>query len=254
MKQIFTVVLAFGIIAVACKKEEIMTYDAPDNIYFNYVPANAPLDTVGIAFGFSPASVKDTVYKVPLKCTGPVSTHDRTFSVAVDTGTTAVEGTHYILPSSFVFHANQLTDSLPVTIYRTADMQSEPIILRLKLVPSADFQVKVETTVDNFGDTINLTGFGIHITDMVVPGPYWTNVFQQYFGAFSTKKVALINQVTGMPLDYYITGWLTDFYLSSRCSYWAIKMANYLNQQKAAGNAVYEADGATPMTMGTSYQ
>jgi hypothetical protein len=96
--------------------------------------------------------------------------------------------------------------------------------------------------------------FRLILSDQLGPGNNWAGVFAAYFGAFSVKKVRLINEVAGMPLDYYTTGWLTDLQLSARAPLWAITTSRYLADQKAAGHTVYEDDGVTPMTMGITYQ
>ena len=247
--------LGLGLL-VACKKERLLTYDTSDNsIYYHYVgTTGVPLDTVAFTFAFSPVSVTDTIFMIPVWVTGVASKASRAYNVVVDTGTTAVAGKDYTLPATFVFAADSLRDSLSVHIIRTADMQTTPVFLRLKLLPSKDLNTDIKTVSDNFGDTIGVTSFKLNISDILVAGPYWTNVFSTYFGTFSVKKVQLINQVTGMPLNYITIVGLYDLNFSSRISYYAISMANYLAAQGAAGHPVYEADGVTVMTMGAAYQ
>jgi hypothetical protein len=150
-----------------------------------------------------------------------------------------------------VLPAGSLIDSFPVKLLRTPDMQDTTLTLLLDLEPSKDFN----TNFKNFAgyDTINALSFKITVSDIMVPGPYWTSVFAVYFGDFSVKKVRLLNQVTGMPLNYPIVG-LYDLNLNAHSAYYAISMSRYLEDQAAAGNTVYEADGVTPMVMGASYQ
>jgi hypothetical protein len=253
MKKI-NYLFAITLLVAGCKKDTIFTYNAFDNVYFNYLSQGQPLDTAEVTFAYSPVSVTDTIFKVPLTVIGLASDHDRTYSVSTDTGTTAVSGKHFTLPDTFIFHAHQLVDSLPVRIIRTADLQTQAVILRIKLESTNDLHADMKTVTTLFGNEINLVSFKMNISDILGPGQYWTNVFVTYFGTFSVKKVRLINQITGMPLNYYSTGWLPDLNLSARASFYAISTARYLSDQKAAGNIIFEDDGITPMTMGAAYQ
>jgi hypothetical protein len=251
--QFLTIILLIGIMA-GCKKESIFTYNAFDSIYFNSYAGGQPIDTTAVTFAYSPVAITDSTLKVPFKITGLPADHDRSYNVIVDTGTTAVSGKHFILPATFIFRAGRLLDSLPIKLLRTTDLQSKAMILRLKLQPTSDLHNDLKTTTTLFGQVINLTSFKLNISDMLGQGQYWSGVFNTYFGAFSIKKVRLINQITGMPLNYYTTGWLTDLNLNARAGLYAITMARYLSDQKAAGNAIYEDNGVTPMVMGAAYQ
>jgi hypothetical protein len=258
MKKIKTIIALTSLLGVfaACKKDKLLTYDGSANsIYYAYTDqSNNKMDTTAFTFGFTPVAVTDSILKIPVLVTGQASSKDRVYNVLMDTGTTAVAGKHYRLPSTFIFHANRLRDSLPVTLLRSADLQTKAVTLRLTLKPSADLQTNLKTLMTNVGDTLKLTTFKLNISDMLVAGQYWAGSFQPYFGTFSVKKVQLINQVTGMPLNYITIVGLYDLNFSSRMVYYAINMANYLAAQKAAGHTVYEADGVTPMTMGAAYQ
>jgi len=252
-KLLIAITLLLSVFA-ACKKDRLLTYGGANSIYYGYKdPSTNLVDSAEITFGFSPLSVTDTVFKIPVLVTGLASKKDRTYNVLVDTGTTALAGKHFKLPATFVFHANRLQDSLAVTLIRTPDMQTAAVTLRLTLKPSADLQTNVKTLYGVF-QTLQVTSFKIKASDMLVDGPYWTNVFSTYFGTFSVKKVQLINQVTGMPLNYITLAWLQDLNFSARIVYYAITTANYLATQKVNGHTVYESDGVTPMTMGAAYQ
>jgi hypothetical protein len=253
-KYIAVVVLA-ACLGVSCKKETLLTYDINDNIYFKYLTSGQPVDSAAFSFAYSPASVKDSVFKIPFAITGAPANHDRTYSIiVVDSNTTAVAGQHYILPAAFIVHAGRIVDSLPLKLLRAPDLQTKTIQLKLALRESSDFKTNVQAVYGNVAGSVNVVSFRLLLSDQLGPGNYWSGVFAAYFGAFSVKKVRLINQVAGMPLDYYTTGWLTDAQLSARAPLWAIITSRYLSDQKAAGQTVYEDDGVTQMTMGTSYQ
>ena len=74
-------------------------------------------------------------------------------------------------------HAGSYLDSLPVYLYRTADMTDSTFIMYAVLQPSADFKQGYE----------NHLTYKVRITDRVVP-PVWSYTMSSTFGAFSNVK------------------------------------------------------------------
>ncbi|HTJ13731.1 MAG TPA: DUF4843 domain-containing protein [Dinghuibacter sp.] len=236
----------------ACKKDTLLTYSPPDNIYFDYGAAlNNPVDSLGVSFAYSPATVRDSILVIPVAVTGSPSGHDRSYGIVVDPASSAVAGTHYELPDSFVFRAGHVLDTLSVTLLRAQDLQDTTRFLILHLHAGKDFSTGMPF-IYNGSDTVSTLTFTIALSDQLTPGPYWTSVFTPYFGTFSVRKVQLMNQVVGMPLNFWVN--LNNLNLSAQASYFAITMSRYLKNQALAGDTIYEADGVTPMTMGAAYQ
>lgn len=250
MKKIAYIILAALVSSLwaACKKDTLITYNAQDEIYFNYKEAGLNIDSTTVTFAYSGVSVKDSTFKIPLAVTGVAKDHDRTYIVTVDKSSTAISGQHYTLPSTFILRANRLIDSLPVKLLRSSDLQSQTVRVTLNLQESADLKTDMKTI-----NAVSAISFKLNLNDILGPGQYW-NSMTSYFGTFSVKKIRLINQVAGMPLNYYISTWLRDTQSSAKLALYAITTARYLSDQKALGNTVYEDDGVTPMTMGVAYQ
>jgi len=242
------VVISLG---AACKKEQLMTYNAPDNIYFFYKKITQRLDSVNCSFAYSPATVKDSTIMVPFTVTGVAASTDREFVVTADPASTAKAGTHYILPAKFVLAAGRVIDSFPVKLIRTPDLQTGAVQLKLNMSANSNFHTDIKGIV-GIVDSINALAFKINISDILTQGNNWAGIYSTYFGTFSVKKWRLLNQVTGIPLDYTVTG-IYDLNLNARCAYFAINMSRYLKDQAAAGKTVYEDDG-TPMVMNPTYQ
>lgn len=253
-RSIYILVLALiAVCTAACKKETLLTYNAQDNIYFNYKEGGQNIDSTTITFAYSVVAVKDSIFKMPFAVTGSASNHDRTYTVTIDKSSTAIAGQHYIAPTTFVLHANRLTDTMFIKVLRSADLQNQTVRLKLNLLPSADFHTDIKSVITVLSTTINTLSFKLDIADILGPGKYWSSM-TPYFGTFSIKKVRLINQVAGMPLNYYISAWLYDLQGSARLALYAITTARYLSDQKALGHTIYEDDGVTPMQMGAAYQ
>ena len=244
--------LVILVVLDACKKESLLTYNASDNIYFFYKKSGLRLDSVNFTFAYSADGVKDSNVMVPFSVTGIPAKDDREFTITVDPSSTAQAGIHYVMPAKFVLAAGRLIDSFPIKLLRAPDLQKGTLFLRLNLQPNDHFQTDIKV-IEGLLDSINPLSLKINITDILGPGTYWTGILQAYFGAFSVKKVKLLNQVTGMPIDITING-IYDLNLNAKCAYYAISMSRYLKDQAAAGKTVYEDDGVTPMAMNASYQ
>ncbi|OQP47455.1 hypothetical protein A4H97_08155 [Niastella yeongjuensis] len=247
--------IVWGLVTVvvldACKKESLLTYNASDNIYFYYKKSGLRLDSINFTFAYSPNSVRDSNVMVPFAVTGVPAKEDREFIITVDPSSSAQVGTHFLLPGKFVLGAGKLVDSFPVKLLRTPDLQKGTMFLKLNLQPNGKFQTNIQI-IEGLLDSINPLTLKINVTDILGPGSYWAGIFQGYFGIFSVKKVNLLNQVTGMPIDITING-IYDLNLDAKCAYYAISMSRYLKDQTAAGQTVYEDDG-TPMAMSANYQ
>ena len=250
----YTAIFALALcVFVSCKKESLLTYDIPDNIYFNYkTPNGLAADSTEATFATRSLLTTDSVLKIPIIATGTASDHDRTYKIIViDSNTTAIAGKHFILPATFTFRAGRIIDSLPVKLLRTVDLQNKAVKLKLALQPGGDFKTDIKFINTITSGTINSLTFKVNISDLFTA---WSSSFTAYYGTFSIKKVKLINQIAGMPLDYYTKGWLTDLQFASRVGSWTITMSHYLVDQKAAGHTVYEDDWVTEMKMAPAYQ
>ncbi len=255
MKKLIYLVLFASVLyaASACKKDKLLTYDIQDNIYFNLLmQVTVQVDSVDVSFAYSPDSVKDSTIMVPVAVTGVASAVDRAFSITVDPASTETAANHYVLPSTFVIPAGKLVDSMPVKLLRAADLQDTTETLILNLNPNSNFNTGIKSFISS--DTINALKMTFYVSDQLTAGPFWVSICTTYFGAFSVKKVRLMNTVTGMPLNFPAHGIIYDLNGSAEATTYAITMSRYLQDQAAAGTPVYEADGVTLMTMGASFQ
>jgi hypothetical protein len=237
----------------ACKKQNLQTYNITNNIYFADSLGDQLFDTAFFSFGFSPVDVQDTTFGISVYVTGGPAAHDRVFSVVADPSSSARAGEEYVLPDSCIFHAGHVKDTLYVKLLRAAVLQDSTFHLILNLKTNQNFQPNLPLMYDFFSDTLSAISFRLAINDILTAGPYWTGLIQPYFGIFSVKKVRLMNQVVGMPLDFWTSNVLHDFFLGPECIYYATKFGKYLNAQAAAGNKIYEDDGS-PMSMAPAYQ
>lgn len=250
-RLLYTSIIIMG---AACKREPLITYDVKDNIYFdNEVSTGYYMDSTDFTFAYSDAAVRDTILYVPLGVTGSPAATDRHYQVVADPASTAVAGTHYQL-ADFVFHAGKVTDSLPVRLLRSPDLATSTKKLILRLQQSGDFQTDLQYRIMTTStiDTSAMLTFTISMSDILTAGPYWDDVYSIYFGTFSLKKVMLIHDQLGMPLNFWSVASPTN-QQRAQAIYYASLTSRYLADQANQGNIILDEDG-TPMKMGTTYQ
>jgi hypothetical protein len=239
-------------IAASCKREPLTTYNAADNVYFNYqIDLYDFRDSMDFSFANRDASVKDTVLLVPLGVTGAGAATDRTFKLVADPASTAIAGTHYELPAA-VIHAGKVQDTLRLRFKRTADLTSGKKKLVLRLEPNEFFKTDLQYRIRGNAtrDSMSVLRFSIGASDVLDAGPYW-NSYAPYFHTFSMKKVKLIHDLLGMPLDFWMV--LPNNERRASAIYYASSTARYLSDQAAQGNIILDEDG-TPMQMGPAYR
>lgn len=249
------------LLAASCKKDTLLTYNAPDNIYFDYktgvdLANNQPgviIDSLSFTFAYSKASLADSILPIPVTVSGTPKNVDRTYTVAIDAGATAVAGTHYELPTLKI-RAGRVYDTLFLRVKRAADLKVNTVRMTLRLLPDERFTTDIRFRMKNTTDTIRTLIFKLAIADMLTAGPYWTSNYLKYFGTYSEKKVRLMNTITGMPLDFWVLTNAGSSASNAAAIYYAATMGRYLKEQALNGNTIYEADGITPMKMATEYQ
>lgn len=254
MKKIQPILLFLPLffLVTACEKN-IKVYDGENNIYFLHAVSSvflgaASADSLDLTFAYTPGKT-DSVLKVPVRITGSPSDKDRAFKVAISPSSTAVAGKHYEpLPANLRMRAGRVTDTIFVRFIRTPDMLADTLSLILELQPNENFATHMTDKVVNTltGQKQSFTKFTINVTDVLSRPKLWLDT---YLGTFSRKKILLMNEVTGMPLDALNNTTTTV----AQVIYWGKFTQRYLNDKKATGQTVYE-DNGTEMIMGPSVQ
>lgn len=232
---------------ISCKKETIDFYSGASLLYFDnsihYGNSRNTqrVDTTLFTFSLASESVKDSVLNIRVSLMGKQADHDRSFSVKViDSLTTAVAGVHYEpLQNEYIVPANKSVAYIPVLFHRTKEMATQQYLLQLQIQPNQEFDTTLTqpATKDSVVATATLTLF---IDDQVAKPARWLD---GYLGTFSRKKILLICSQLDMTLNDFTTIAVAE------AVYMGKAMQRYLNQQKAAGNPIYEEDG-TEMIMG----
>lgn len=252
MKRLLYISILF--MAVACKREPLTTYHVKDNIYFvNEVGTGNFVDTLDYTFAYSDASIKEAIVNLPLGIAGIPAVSSRQYKIVVDPASTALAGTHFEL-SEQVFHSGRARDTLSIKLRRTSELISGTKKLILQLQPNDDFNTELlyRTVPGSIIDTVSMVRFTITISDILNSGPAWDATYARFFGTFSLKKVRLIHELLGMPLDFWSPATIAGA-RTSQAIYYAATMGRYLNDQAAKGNVILDENGS-PMRMAAAYQ
>ncbi|UYQ92113.1 DUF4843 domain-containing protein [Chitinophaga horti] len=149
MKHLLKLALICTVLFCACEKAaQEMTYDAPDNIYFDFLNRNTNVRTDSVSFSFAlfPEKGSDTIW-LPVRISGNRDSVDRKFKLGViDSATTAIAGTHYeALKSDYILPADSGTQQVPIILLNTDPaLKTGSVRLKLKLVASDDFAPNVK--------------------------------------------------------------------------------------------------------------
>ena len=135
MKKGIFYTLLFTAIFSGCKEDVPTLFAEPDGIYFS-----APADSMTYTFAKYPSRVSDTI-KVPVTVLGKPAEKDRAISVekVSEAGINAIEGVHYKLLQPYTLPAGKVATSLPIVVYKTADIDSLRISFKLQLKGNENF-------------------------------------------------------------------------------------------------------------------
>jgi hypothetical protein len=141
---IITLLVIFAFLT-ACQKTKYLTYQSNDNVYFNFKDdSTTDRDSVVYTFAFTPEKLSDTIL-LPIRISGNRVHKTRQYKVAiVQSGTTAVAGTHYVpLLSSYTIPADSGSSILPLIVYnKDTNLTRKAVALNLQLTATDDLQTQ----------------------------------------------------------------------------------------------------------------
>jgi hypothetical protein len=253
------------LLSASCKKE-MMNYEGPDGIYF--AVRSGPVGTIPSGWAWRPytnvefvkmaAGIKEYVANIKVTINGNVKDYDRAFRVEVNSdSTTAQAGVHYLpLTETYTIPANSTDGYIPVTLKRTADLQSAIKTLGLRLVANENFSLPFpewkalpgigESNRGN--DTLwNANLHTVNISDLMVQPAIWrgsvvaaTNKETGSWGAFTRKKIELMCSLFNLTYEDFGSDQTMTLVLSALITN---EMTRYLTDKFNAGTPVKEDDG-----------
>jgi hypothetical protein len=185
-REIIMLLAAASLGLSSCQEAEIPLYSGGNHIQF---VKNLTVDSTTVAFLLAPGATELDSFLI-VKTTGLGYPVETPYKISVDRQfTTAVEGTHFKLPTMTTFKPGAMRDTLPVTFYRTVDMKTNAFRLVLRVEENEAFklgQLQYQYAV-----------FVVH--DKIAQPDWWTTaVSTSYLGPYSDKKYQKFIDVTGI--------------------------------------------------------
>ncbi|MCZ4243182.1 DUF4843 domain-containing protein [Pedobacter punctiformis] len=251
-KNLYRISALLILVSILSCEKSLEPYHGLPDIYFNETArlqkSQGEILTDSVAISFSLSKAQDSIQPIIIAATGAPVNEDREYKMVIDPASTAIAGKHYVaLPQSFTIKKNKVRDTIPLKLIRTADIQTTGVTLFFNLEPNQNFVTEMkDKIIDKLsGKKMSFIKYRLYINDILKKPGRWLDT---YLGTFSKKKLMLMAQVINLDPIY-----LDKSVAVGEVAAYGKYMQRYLNEQKNAGNTIYEEDG-TEMAMGPSSQ
>lgn len=191
MKYLFTICAMLGILA-SCKKDPQSVFSGKDGIAF-YYKSGAEQDSISYSFKFNlMPKVKDTVW-IKMRLVGKLSKQPRQIKIVAAAGTTAIEGTHFILPD-FSLPADSFQVRFPLILLAASDLENKSVRLVMQVADSKDLIAGTRGQADQ--TTANTTQFKVNFSKGLIKPDYWSYI-ASYIGEYSKVRYQFMIDVFG---------------------------------------------------------
>lgn len=247
----YIIILVFfcfaGFSFTACQEDSIDTFSGDDNIYYTWAMNGSPysfgekVDSTAVSFAYTLSDVTDSIFRIPIGIQGKISEQDRKVSVRIMEESTAIAGTHFSIPTDIVIPAKSLFGTIPVTLFRAADMKTDVFSIKLQLQANENFSTEIWGDIDtgnNSDRKLSYKDFELTVSDIFTVPAAW-NKLQLWLGPFSVKKLLLLAEVNEMPIPNFEV-----FPSYGDMIVWKDVLKAYLMDMDDAGTPVLEEDGS----------
>jgi len=251
-KLLFIPLWAITLLLMSCTTDEIEFFDSNNYVYFNVIKETTDkYPVLSYTFTFQNASVKDTIYEIPVKFLGRYLDNDAQFEwKVVDSLTTAKLNIDYrILDADKQFIPAKKSEGFAkIQLLRTEDMKTKSYDLVLQLVDNKNFKVGPSDLIK------------INISDHIVKPTWWVYApYVRFLGEYSSTKLLLWFEFTGVKdgsnpfdTDQYVywtdrgTGnFIYKNYSDSEIRFTTMAFRNWLRNEK---NNPYDEDLKKPVS------
>lgn len=183
-----SVLLAFGMFFSACEKETLTQYDSPTAVNFDIISiVGSGVRVYSSDYTFLINPNDEHIFPIDVSIMGVSADRDRFFNVEVvtDSNTTATP-VHYEIIEGIV-PAGEYKGKLYIKLFKTPELQTKTLSLKVRLVDSEDFKVGNKESSE----------FMVRWTNRAVPPAI--NVYVRTFviANWSTKAYSIFTQTTG---------------------------------------------------------
>ena len=228
MKYILHIIMIGAIYSLcSCSKEEILTYNNNTSERFIHFE-KSEADSSDISFFTYPGET-EIYFPVVVESSGFSNQNEEYKIVVMDEYTTAAPS-DYEIPDKFVFKAGAVNDTCYIKLKYSSKLDANKVRIVIRLASNENFT--------EGESTYRVAVIWFH--NIISQPNWWTSTVTSYYlGTYSDLKYSLFNSVVGVDL--------TDAD-ESTIRHYALVFKQYLEEQKAAGITILEANG-TEMTV-----
>lgn len=190
MKRYILLSVLCCMVIFACTKQETLTFNAEDNVYFDFLPeeSNDKTDSILYSFAYFPDKAEDTVF-IPVRLSGARKPVDRRFSIVIIDSTTTAEPTKHYEPlkAEYIMPADSGICMVPlILINKDSILKTKTLTIGLALKGTTELGVSFQ--MDNKG----IVKFSNRLEK-----PTWWDTWAGDLGQYSRVKHELFIRVSG---------------------------------------------------------
>jgi len=176
----------------SCKKDPDATFSGKDGITF-YYKSGAEQDSVSYSFKFNKVpKTRDTVW-IKMRLVGKLSHQPRKIKVVAGPGSTAIQGSHFILPEIYL-PADSFRVKYPLVLLSNDDLNTKAVRLVVQIADTEDLVVGTKGQADM--TTANTIQFKVNFSNRLIKPDYW-NYIAYYIGEYSAVRYQFMIDVFG---------------------------------------------------------
>lgn len=196
---------------VSCSKEDLLTYDDVNRIYFKYADETSigePDNQKMINMGYDIPLKDDSIVSIPIKLMGNVAPVDRMVKVELITEeSSAMEGEDFEFVSAFL-PANSVYGEVKLKLKRTENIATATLLARIRLASNENFHTDYSSLVVNGDNDRNGLIYNLFFTALADKPSLWfastsQMMLNQYFGPYSNEKLVVICEACGVTRDFF---------------------------------------------------
>lgn len=211
MKKILILLFIASSWLTACKKDQQLVYNSPDNVYFDF--QGSERDSLLYTFAYEPSRAADTIY-LPVRLSGIRTKTSRKFILKAEPdSSTALPLVHYKpFEDSYVIGADSGVHYVPLIIYNTDSLlQQRSVTLKFRLYPTSDLGVAIPDLI--FGKLVFSSKLERPDWWGTWMGDYYSQIKHQFFIIVTGLTTLTTGNQGGLdaPKNLYIVSLLTNF-------------------------------------------
>lgn len=266
-KSAFLTIAALAM--TSCDHDELELYSGlPGAVYIQMVnttdiygnPTSYRQSAGELSFSNSSPSITYAYVSFTVRLAGEVKDYDRRYGIRVDPEkTTAIEGVDYDLSENeFSIKAGKGSDVVRVKILRNERMLTQTLTLAFQLEANENFTLDIDHYRNSSswnvpGDDFDATIFSMSFSEKYTAPSFWSRYQSLYFGDFTAKKFAMLNET----MDWIASDWINAGFSGFKIQYGKLDYAttmlrNKLIEAAESGNPILDEDGE-PMQLADKY-